>query len=66
MSYRDNYPVLSLRLPKSHKNRLQEIADSHGVKLMKLCAGVLSTYLKQSDLFEIVYTGDKTTVEVEK
>ena len=65
MSYSEDNPVLSIRIPLEHKKRLREIAENHGVKLMKLCAGVLATYLKQNDLFEIVYTGDKTIVEVE-
>jgi len=66
MSYSEENPVLSIRVPLKHKKRLGEIAENHGVKLMKLCAGVLATYLKQSDLFEIVYKGDKTILEVEK
>lgn len=65
MSYSEDNPVLSIRVPFEHKERLKEIAENHGVRLMKLCAGVLANYLKQNDLFEIVYTGDKTIVEVE-
>jgi len=62
--YKDDNPVLSIRVPKFKKKLLQDVADDMGISLTRLCAGILVNYTKQSELFEIVYKGDKSELEV--
>ena len=55
MNYDERMPVVAFRVRKETKELLQELANNSDMKLQMLCRKITEAYLRQQDLFEIVY-----------
>ena len=55
MSYHDENPVIPFRIKKETKRLIKQIADENGLSVNVLCRKIIEAYLRQKDMFEIVY-----------
>ena len=55
MGYHEDWPVIGIRAKKETKDLLIKIAEKEGVALMVLCRKILENYLRQKDMFELVF-----------
>jgi len=55
MNYDERMPVVAFRINKGTKELLQDLADEQNIKLQVLCRKVVEAYLRQHDMFELVY-----------
>ena len=55
MGYREDWPVIGIRVKKETKKVLKDLAEKEKIALMVLCRKILENYLRQEDMFEIVF-----------
>ena len=55
MTYDERMPVVAFRIKKETKDLMQDIADDTDIKLQVLCRKVMESYLRQRDMFQLVY-----------
>jgi len=55
MKYDDRMPVVTFRIEKKTKDLLQEVAGDFDIKLNSLCRKIMESYLRQRDMFELVF-----------
>ena len=55
MKYDERMPVVAFRIKRSSKDLLDTICDDLDLNINTFCRKVIEAYLRQKDMFEIVY-----------